>query len=175
MGDTDKPRITVLGLGNILLRDEGLGVRAVERLAEQYDFDDNVQVLDGGVLGMRLMGIVAACDVLIVVDAVQNQGAPGTLYRLAGDQVPRRVLAKHSLHQLDFPEVLALCGMIDHHPETVVIGMEPEDIATMDTTLTSVVADNMDALTQMVLVELDRVGAGYVTKRASGKMASDDI
>ncbi len=164
MNATDIKRITVLGLGNILLRDEGLGVRVVERLAARYDFDDNIQVLDGGVLGMRLMGIVAACDVLIVVDAVHNEGAPGTLYRLAGDQVPRRVLAKHSLHQLDFPEVLALCDMIDHRPETIVLGMEPEDVATMDMALSPVVAANLDRLAAMVLAELDRIGAGYVAK-----------
>ena len=164
MGDEDKPRITVLGLGNILLRDEGLGVRAVERLAERYDFADNVTLLDGGVLGMRLMGIVAACDVLIVVDAISNQGAPGTLYRLAGDQVPRRVLAKHSLHQLDFPEVLALCETIDHRPETVVLGMEPEDVTTMELNLSPVVAANLDRLAEMVLAELDRLGAGYAPR-----------
>ncbi len=159
--DSDKPRITVLGLGNILLRDEGLGVRVVERLGARYAFDDNVQVLDGGVLGMRLMGIVASTDVLIVADAVCNGGAPGTLYRLVGDEVPRRVLAKHSLHQMDFPEVLALCETIDHKPETVVLGMEPEDMATMDVELTPTVAGQLDRLADMVLAELDRLGAGY--------------
>lgn len=161
MGAGGKLRITVLGLGNILLRDEGLGVRVVERLGERYEFDDNVELLDGGVLGMRLMGIVASCDVLIVADAICNGEEPGTLYRLAGDQVPRRVLAKHSLHQLDFPEVLALCETIDHQPETVVLGMEPEDMATMDVELTPTVAGQLDRLGDMVLAELDRLGAGY--------------
>ena len=166
MAETDKPQITVLGLGNILLRDEGLGVRVVEQLDARYEFADNVQLLDGGVLGMRLMGIVAATDVLIVTDAVCNGGTPGTLYRLVGDQVPRRVLAKHSLHQLDFPEVLALCETIDHRPETIVLGMEPEDMAAMDLELSPTVAGRLDQLAAMVLVELDRLGAGYRLKNA---------
>jgi hydrogenase maturation protease len=164
MNNKKNPHITVLGLGNILLRDEGLGVRVVERLSERYEFDENVELLDGGVLGMRLIGIVSACDVLIVTDAICNGGQPGTLYRLEGDQVPRRVLAKHSLHQLDFPEVLALCETIDHRPETIILGMEPEDMSTMDVALTPTVAERLDRLGAMVLTELDRLGAGYRPK-----------
>ena len=154
-------KITVLGVGNILLSDEGVGVRVVERLNQQYIFPDNVQLLDGGVLGMRLMGIIGGTDVLIVVDAVKNKGAPGTLYRLADEEVPRRVLAKQSMHQMDLPEVLALCSAIDHNPQTVVVGVEPEDITTMAVELTPTIAAKVDDLVVMVLAELDRLGAAY--------------
>ena len=155
------PRITVLGVGNILLSDEGVGVRVVERLNQQYRFPDNVQLLDGGVLGMRLMGIIGGTDVLIVVDAVKNKGVPGTLYRLADEEVPRRVLAKQSMHQMDLPEVLALCSAIDQNPSTVVVGVEPEDITTMEVALTPIIASKVDDLVAMVLVELDRLGVEY--------------
>lgn len=154
-------QITILGVGNILLSDEGVGVRVVERLARTYDFPDNVRVLDGGVLGVRLMGVIGSSDVVIVVDAVKNGQPPGTLYRLADDQVPRRVLAKQSMHQMDLPEVLALCSAIDRNPQTVVVGVEPEDIATMDVTLTPAVAAKVDDLAAMVLEELDRLGVPY--------------
>ncbi len=151
----------MLGVGNILLSDEGVGVRVVERLNENYCFPDNVQLLDGGVLGMRLMGVIGATDVLIVVDAVKNKGAPGTLYRLADEEVPRRVLAKQSMHQMDLPEVLALCSAIDQNPETVVVGVEPEDITTMEVELTPAIAARVDDLADMVLAELDRLGVVY--------------
>jgi hydrogenase maturation protease len=154
-------RITILGVGNILLSDEGVGVRVVEHLARNYTFDDRVRVLDGGVLGVRLMGIVGDTDILILVDAVCNRGEPGDLYRLADQQVPRRVLAKQSMHQMDLPEVLALCRAIDHDPKVVVIGVEPEDIATFNDRLTPVVAARVEALAAMVLGELDRLGVSY--------------
>ncbi len=157
----EAPRITILGVGNILLSDEGVGVRVVERLNGAYTFPDNVQVLDGGVLGMRLMGIIGNTDILIVVDAVKNKGAPGTLYRLADEQIPRRVLAKQSMHQMDLPEVLALCAAIDQNPHTVVVGVEPEDITTLDVELTPVIAARVDDLAAMVLAELDRLGVAY--------------
>lgn len=165
---TDKgpptPQITVLGVGNILLSDEGVGVRVVEQLDRRYQFPDNVQILDGGVLGVRLMGVIGSTDILIVVDAVKNQQPPGTLYRLADEEVPRRVLAKQSMHQLDLPEVLALCSAIDRNPHTVVVGVEPEDITSMKVELTPTIADRVDDLVGMVLTELDRLGIAYTPK-----------
>ena len=83
-------QITILGVGNILLADEGVGVRVVERLHGQYTFPDNVQVLDGGVLGMRLMGIIGNTDILIVVDAVKNQQPHGTERKRRHRQQPAR-------------------------------------------------------------------------------------
>ncbi|MCP4746918.1 MAG: HyaD/HybD family hydrogenase maturation endopeptidase [Desulfobacteraceae bacterium] len=163
---TDTRRITVLGVGNILLRDEGVGVRVVEYLSQFYDFPENVQLTDGGVLGMRLMGVVAESDVLIIVDAVRNKAIPGTLYRLESDQIPRRVLAKQSMHQLDLPEVLTLSALIDHSPEIVVLGIEPEDIQTVQPELTPTVAAKLYDLAQKVLDELERFGA--VAKKKNG-------
>jgi hydrogenase maturation protease len=161
---TQPPQITILGVGNILLSDEGVGVRVVEQLDRCYEFPDNVQVLDGGVLGVRLMGVIGSTDILIVVDAVKNQQAPGTLYRLADEEVPRRVLAKQSMHQLDLPEVLALCSAIDKNPRTVVVGVEPEDITSMNVELTPTIAGKVDELVGMVLTELDHLGIAYTTK-----------
>ncbi len=163
---TKKPQITILGVGNILLKDEGVGVRVVEYLCRRYDFAENVQIVDGGVLGIRLMGVIGNTDILIVVDAVCNRSAPGTLYRLADDQVPRRVLAKQSMHQLDLPEVLALCTAIDKNPRVVVVGVEPNDITTMDVELTPAIAARIPDLAAMVLAELDALAVAYAVKQA---------
>jgi hydrogenase maturation protease len=157
-------QVTILGVGNILLSDEGVGVRVAEHLDQKYEFGENVQVVDGGVLGVRLMGVIGNTDFLIIVDAVSNGGAPGTLYRLADDQVPRRVLAKQSMHQMDLPEVLALCAAIDKNPRVVVVGVEPQDITTMDVELTPAIAARVPELAAMVLAELDALGVSYAAK-----------
>ncbi|OQY47417.1 MAG: hydrogenase expression/formation protein, partial [Desulfobacteraceae bacterium 4572_87] len=88
----NEKQITVLGVGNILFTDEGVGVRVLERLNEQYDFPSNVAMVDGGVLGMNLLGTISEADHLIVIDAVRNGQEPGTLYRLEGEEIPQRVL-----------------------------------------------------------------------------------
>ena len=98
-------QILVLGVGNTLLRDEGIGVKIIEELDAGYDFSDNVELMDGGTLGLRLLDPIAQTDHLIVVDAVQNGQAPGTLYRLPADELAKRVAFKNSLHQLDLVEL----------------------------------------------------------------------
>ena len=155
----------VLGVGNLLFTDEGVGIHAIKILLERYEFPQNVSIEDGGVLGMNLLGIISEADQLIVVDAIKNGGAPGALHRLAGDEIPKRILAKNSLHQVDLLEALTLCQALDKVPETVIVGIEPEDIETLSLELTAPVQEKMDDLIAMVLKELDRLGAGYNDKR----------
>ena len=154
-----QPNITVLGIGNILLTDEGFGVRVIEKLYEQYEFPENVSILDGGVLGINLLGFIAQAQHLIVVDAVKNKQPPGTLYRLEKHELPERILLKNSLHQTDFLETLTLCQAIDKVPQTtVVLGVEPEDITTHSVDLTPTVAARVDEMMTRVIQELDQLG-----------------
>lgn len=160
-----KRHIMVLGVGNILFTDEGVGIHAVESLRERYEFAPNVSLEDGGVLGMNLLGVISEADHLIVVDAIKNGKEPGTLYRLEGEEIPKRVFAKNSLHQVDLLEALTLCQVLDKTPETVIVGVEPKDIQTVGLELTPPVRERVDDLILMVLGELDRLGAGYRPRR----------
>ena len=153
--------IMVLGVGCILYSDEGFGVRVVEKMETRYKFSDNVLLVDGGVLGINLLGVISKPDHLIVVDAIRNKGEPGDLYRLAGDQIPQRIRAKNSLHQVDFLEALTLCQALDKVPETVIIGVEPEDIDTQSLELTPTIRTKIDPVIEMVLAELDRLGGSW--------------
>jgi hydrogenase maturation protease len=159
--------VMILGVGNILLSDEGFGVRVVEALEERYDFPDNVSVIDGGVLGINLMGIISEADQLIVVDVIRNGGLPGDLYRIDGDAIPERIRAKNSLHQIDFLESLTLCQALDKVPETVIVGIEPKDIETLSVDLTAATADHIDDVIQMVLAEMDRLKVVYTEKEGA--------
>jgi hydrogenase maturation protease len=152
------PQITVLGIGNILLTDEGFGVRVIEKLFAEYNFPDHVSIVDGGVLGINLLGYMAAADHLIVVDAVKNRQPPGTFYRLESHELPRRILMKNSLHQTDFLETLTLCQALEKVPETVVLGVEPEDIQTYGVDLTATIQACVDEMVTRVLNELARLG-----------------
>ena len=151
----------ILGVGCTLYTDEGFGVRVIETLDERYEFPDNVAVVDGGVLGINLLGYIAQADQLIVVDAIRNKGLPGTLYRLEGDAIPERIRLKNSVHQIDFLEALTLCQALDKVPQTVIVGIEPEDIETLGVELTPTTHSKMDQVIDMVLVELDRLGITY--------------
>jgi len=164
-GGTAPRRITVLGVGCTLFTDEGFGVHAVTEMEARYDFPDHVSLVDGGVLGLGLLGVITDADHLIVVDAVRNGGPPGTLYRLEGDAIPARIRAKNSLHQVDLLEALALCQALDHVPETVIIGVEPADIETLGLEMTPAVRERMGDVIAMVLKELALLGVDCRPRR----------
>lgn len=158
---TNSQHIMILGVGCILFSDEGFGIRVIEKLQEVYKFPDNVSIVDGGVLGMNLLGVISEADQLIVVDVIRNKGEVGSLYRLKGDQIPERIRAKNSLHQIDFLEALTLCQVLDKVPETVIVGVEPEDIDTLSIDLTPAIQTKIDPALNMVLVELDHLEVSY--------------
>ena len=166
--------VMVLGIGCILYSDEGFGVRVVEKMEKEYAFSDNVLLVDGGVLGINLLGVISKPDHLIVVDAIRNRGNPGDLYRLEGDAIPERIRAKNSLHQVDFLEALTLCQALDKVPKTVIIGVEPLDIDTQSLELTAPVRVQVDPVIDMVLAELDRLGVTY-RKGASDNVSCNPI
>ena len=157
-------KIMVLGVGNILYRDDGAGIRVVEKLERQYEFSDNVTIVDGGVLGINLLGIIAGADKLIVVDTVLNHGNPGDFHRLEHEDIPNRILAKNSLHQVDLIEALTLCHALDHVPRTTIIGIEPKDLNTLEMELTPEIESKLDQLADMVLAEVVKLGGSYSLK-----------
>lgn len=156
----------ILGIGSILYSDEGFGIRVAEELEKGYAFPGNVSVVDGGVLGMNLLGMISEADHLIVIDAVKSKGKPGDFYRIDGKELPGRIRAKNSLHQIDFMEALTLCQVLEKVPETVVLGMEPEDIETLSPELTDTGKRAVPQMVLQVLTELNTLGIEYTEKNA---------
>ncbi len=154
-------RILVLGVGNILLRDEGIGVRVIEKLQAEYTFSPNVELMDGGTLGLRLLDPISRADYLIVVDAVQNRGTPGTLYRLPVAELEKRVKFKNSLHQLDLVEALAYSEILGNRPDAIIIGVEPEDISPWGLELTETVGVRLPEMCMRVLAEIKLAGGSF--------------
>ena len=117
--------VLILGVGNIILSDEAVGVRAVEALAAAYDLPPGVRALDGGTSGMEMLDDIADVDLLIMVDALNTDQPQGTLLRLAGDEVPVFFRQKLSPHQIGLPDVLASLEFAGRSPkDMVIIGVE---------------------------------------------------
>jgi len=164
----DSPKILILGVGNILYTDEGVGVRAVERLLADFDFSDNVTLMDGGNLGMRLMEPLMACDYCIVLDAVLGGDVPGTVYRLTGEDLRKSLAFKDSMHQSDLVDTLIYCELVGKRPDTVVIGMEPFDFKTMAVELSPTIAERVPAMLDIALAELRAAGGTATPRQAEG-------
>ena len=127
-------RITVLGVGNLLRTDEGVGVHAVRALADRHREDmPEVDFLDGGTLGLSLLPYVEESTSLLLLDAVDFGKPPGTISEIVGDSIPRFAGIKLSEHQITLQEVLGLAQIRGHLPaRMILIGMQPADLSTGD-------------------------------------------
>lgn len=134
MTDTD-PRVLVLGIGNILMMDEGVGNRVATELQATYVFPDDVRVMDGGTMGLGMMHLFRGVEFLMLVDAVDGTGhPPGTVVRVAPeDFAPNQVL--HSLHDVRFVDVLNAAKLIGIMPEADCIGVQVEDMSPAELTI----------------------------------------
>jgi hydrogenase maturation protease len=121
--------VTVLGVGNILLQDEGLGVRAVEHLSDRYCLPENVRVVDGGALGLNLLPLIEDTRALLIIDAIQTNLEPGALVRLEGDDISGALALKISMHQVGLRELLGVSTLRQTLPSRLVLwGMQPASI-----------------------------------------------
>ncbi|XPV75447.1 MAG: HyaD/HybD family hydrogenase maturation endopeptidase [Desulfovibrio sp.] len=173
MTDQNK-RILVMGVGNILYTDEGIGVRAIEELEQAYTFSENVTVMDGGTLGTRLIPSIMDCDILIVVDAVLAGDPPGALYRLTGEDLRKSLAFKDSMHDTDLCDTLVQCEIMGNLPDAVIIGMEPFDYQTMSVELSKPASASLDKMKEHVLKEVEKHGGGY-TPRTSNNPSQEKI
>jgi hydrogenase maturation protease len=146
--------VLVLGAGNILLSDEGIGVRVIEALEDRYEVPESVEILDGGTCGMDLLDVIAGRDHLIIVDAVNTGSPPGTLVRLRDGEVPVAFRTKSSPHQLGLQDVLALLRLLGTAPGRVtVIGVQPGRLD-LGLELSPLIAGRLEEMVGRVLAEL---------------------
>ncbi|MDR3556500.1 MAG: hydrogenase maturation protease [Syntrophobacteraceae bacterium] len=153
--------ILVLGVGNLLLGDEGAGVRVIEKLEDEYVFSQNVELYDGGTLGLRLLEPLSQADCAILVDIVRAGGAPGTLYRIAEKDLFKKIPYKCSLHELNIVEALIYAEELGKKPETVVIGIEPLEFSACSTELSDPVRSRMEDIVTAVLKEIEKAGGSW--------------
>ncbi len=153
-----KNKILVIGMGNILMQDEGVGVRAVEELENKYVIPDNITVVDGGTTGMELFEPIRNCDQLIVADAINTGDPYGTIVRIANEEIPAFFQTKLSNHQLGLSDLLALLKLKGESPEHVaVIGMVPHSLENK-LGLTKEATKGLSDMIQKLIDELEALG-----------------
>jgi hydrogenase maturation protease len=142
-----------LGIGNILLRDEGVGVRVIETL-QAVELTGTVEVFDGATAGVDLVDVVAERRKVIVIDAVQADEPPGTIFRFTPAEVELQQHPALSLHQVGFLEALRMTQLLGCAPDRVVIfGVRPKDVG-YGLELSQEVSEAVPKVVELVLSEL---------------------
>ncbi len=154
-------RTVVIGVGNLLLRDEGVGIHVVQELQKRA-FPPGVEVLDGGVAGVRLLDLFSGAQKLLLVDAAEMGLEPGSIVRFTPEDVRfQSGELKLSTHDVALPEVLAIARAVNQCPsEVVIIGIQPKEIS-WGTELTPEVGAAIPKVVELVLEEIDPAGTEF--------------
>jgi hydrogenase maturation protease len=155
------PKIVILGVGNLLLSDEGVGVHVANELMKM-SLPPEISVVEGGTDGFGLLNIITEADRLIVIDAVKGNAAPGSIYRFDVGEVRNCPSGfKTSIHQIGILEVLDLSGLIGKTPYTTIIGVEPKSLE-MGMELSPEIKAKIPRVTELILDELKKLGVNIV-------------
>ena len=150
------PKIVILGVGNILLSDEGVGVHVANELMKM-ELPPEVSVVEGGTDGFRLLNVITEADLLIVIDAIKGGADPGSIYRFDIDDIRNCPSGfKTSVHQIGILEVIDLSELIGKKPHTTIIGIEPKSLE-MGMELTPEIRSKIPRIIELILEELKKV------------------
>ncbi|MFH1853119.1 MAG: HyaD/HybD family hydrogenase maturation endopeptidase [Candidatus Neomarinimicrobiota bacterium] len=150
--------ILVLGLGNILLQDEGVGVRAVASLSNNFRFRPQIDIVDGGTAGLDLLPEFDDREKILIVDAVEFNQPPGYIGLIENDAILVRIQTKLSIHHLGLADVLSAAKMLDKMPaEIVLVGVQPGGVNPV-LELTPAVDKIMPRVLEAILTRLQQWG-----------------
>ena len=154
----NKDRITILGLGNVLLQDEGFGVHFVRWFENNYRVPENVMIVEGGTLGYGLLDTVCSCDRLLVIDVIKSDEEPGSVYRFTKEEVDAQMLEPTSAHEVSFHDVLCKAELIAELPECIFLCIVPYKYKDMGLELTPSIRKKFSAVARLLLKELSSHG-----------------
>ena len=146
--------ILVLGLGNILLGDEGVGVRVIEQLLSR-PLPDGIEVIDGGTAGYELINFFEGKEKVIIVDAVKTNDTPGSVYKMDLSVVQEDETVQLSLHQIGLKNVFKMASMMDLNPEVTLIGIVPKEYQNYNIGLSDEVEKAIPLAIETVLKEIE--------------------
>lgn len=156
--------IAVIGLGNILLMDEGIGVHTLDTLRERYSFSPAVDLIDGGTMGLDLLPFLENRDKVLIIDAVDFGKEPGFTGTVKGEAIPSVLNAKLSVHHLNLGDVLFSAKVMGIMPgEVLLIGTQPASLA-VGLDMTEEVAPRVETLVEMAVNILKEWGVECVSQ-----------
>ena len=154
----DKTNIAVIGIGNILMKDEGVGCHAANLLLSEYEFKPEITIIDAGTTGTDLLPYLEEHDRIIILDAVEFEQEPGFIGSIENDDILTRLTTKMSMHHMGITDVLSTAKLLDIVPSQLfLLGMQPKDIS-VGMELTDVVRQRLTRMLEVAIMKLDEWG-----------------
>lgn len=160
-------KTALIGIGNILFKDEGVGVYASKYISENFCFDKKVDIIDGGTLGFKLMRYYQEYDKVIILDTVSIEDKPGSIYNLPSKALLGLGSYRKTAHEVEVVEMLEICSFLEKMAKVNIIGIVPKDITSVEIDLTKEIKRAFLAFVNEAVRELEREGINSFQK--SGK------
>jgi hydrogenase maturation protease len=153
-----KNSVCVIGLGNMILQDDAIGLYVTETIKEHYRFEPQIDLLDGGTAGLDLLPVIEGYEKVLFVDAVDAGEPPGAIVILEGDAIPSFLAAQVSVHHVGLSDLLFAARMADLLPaEVCLVGIQPESVG-IGVEVTDILRRRLDLLLTTVLERLQKWG-----------------
>jgi len=163
-GTHQRDPLLVLGLGNLLCQDDGVGVAAVARLLALFEPPPGVRVVDGGTLGLSLLPTLESAESVIIVDAIREEGPPGTLVRLEGEEVAHAAEHRLSVHQVGVSDLIGAARWQGSLPSRLVLlGVVPQTME-LGVERSPPVEEALPALVELVRAECSALGYEFAPR-----------
>ena len=158
-------KIGILGIGNLIVGDEGFGVHTVRYLEEHYEFPDNVEIKDGGTAGIYMSPFLEECDPVLVIDVVDIDAEPGSMHYYSSEDVKAgKISTRMSPHQLGLLEILEICKLRDTAPEILEFYCVVPHTLDTSIELSEVVAHRVKEISDIVIKRLAELGVEVAPK-----------
>ncbi len=154
---TERNKVTVLGIGNVLMGDDGFGAHFVRWFSSRYQASGDLHLVDGGTLGYKLLDIICSCDNLIVVDVLKLDDMPGSIYRFTKEEMELHMPPATTAHEVTFPDVLFKSELLGESPETIFLCIVPQNYKELDMNMSAFLYDKFGAMEKLLLSELDKL------------------
>ena len=152
-------RSIVIGVGNMLFKDEGIGIYASEYIKQNYKFDDEtLEIIDGGTLGFKLMTYFQEYDNVIILDTVSIEDEIGGIYRLPSDVLLGLGNYRKTAHEVEIVEMLEIVSVLDSHAKVTIIGIIPADIESVGIGLTEQMENRFEEFILNGIKEIESLG-----------------
>ncbi|MDD5168991.1 MAG: HyaD/HybD family hydrogenase maturation endopeptidase [Syntrophales bacterium] len=150
----DYKKLTILGIGNILLKDEGFGVHFVSWFEKRWRLPEDVDIVDGGTLGYVLLDIMSRCERMIIIDIMRLEDEPGSIYRFTREEMESHLPPPTTAHEVTFADVLFKADLMGECPEMVFLCIVPKAYGDLDLEMTPLIREKFPEMERVLLKEL---------------------
>ena len=155
----------VIGIGNLLFSDDGIGVIAVKYLEENFEFEPVLELLDGGTLGFNLAEYFLEYDNVFILDTISIEDEVGTLYRIPSDKLLGSRSYKKTAHEVEVVQMLEACELYDKKAQITIFAIAPYDIVTPNIGISDILKSKFDILIQSVIEDIKKLDVNVTRKK----------